>query len=911
MKAIRRFSVHPVLPEPLRPLSELAHNLRWSWHPPTRRFFRDLAPEAWRRTGGDPLRTLCALPPSKLAQLASDSAFLRRLAVAAGDLHDALNEPGWYQREAAASAGLPRAVAYFSPEFGITGALPQYSGGLGILAGDHLKAAGDLGVPLIGVGLLYRHGYFRQSLSRDGSQQEDYPELDPAELPLRLLREADGMPVRIALRLPGGRSLYAHVWQARVGRVPLLLLDSAVQANAEQERRVTDRLYGGGGEHRLLQEMLLGIGGVRAVRAYCRRTGHAEPEVFHTNEGHAGFLGLERIRELGERGLEFEAALESVRAGNVFTTHTPVPAGIDRFETSLIASHFGDDGELEGVATEDVLRLGAESYPGGDPGLFNMAVMGLRLAQRANGVSSLHGEVSRTMFAGLWPGFDPAEVPITSVTNGVHAPTWRSPRMPADAPALPDAELWALRRTLREQLVHDVRARLRASWRERGAADAELGWTDGVFDPDVLTIGFARRVPSYKRLTLMLRDPERLTRLLLHPERPVQIVVAGKAHPADEGGKRLIGELVRFADDPRVRHRIVFLPDYGMDMAQDLYPGCDVWLNNPLRPLEACGTSGMKAALNGCLNLSVRDGWWDEWFDADFGWAVPTADGDAAADEDRRDGVEAAALYSLIEDHVAPCFYDGGGVRGGGRAPEGSRAPEGGRVPEVPVRWVGMVRRTLARLGPKVQAERMVREYVERLYGPAARSHRELSDEAAARGLGAWKARVRAAWPSVSVALGSVEHDADDGNGEDDRQGGHERHGEQNRGGEHEQPGGGAGSGLRLGASLTLRAKVALGGLSPEDVEVQAVAGPVDGSDRIAGGDALKVPLKPVTSAGGGADLDGRWTYEGTVTPGSAGPYGYTVRVLPAHPLLASGAELGLAAVPSDAADETPGGAGV
>jgi glycogen phosphorylase len=872
VKAIRRFSVHPVLPEPLRPLSELAHNLRWSWHPPTRRFFRDLAPGAWRESGGDPLRTLCALPPSKLAQLASDRAFLRRLAVAEGDLHDALNEPRWYQREADSSADLPRAVAYFSPEFGITGALPQYSGGLGILAGDHLKAAGDLGVPLIGVGLLYRHGYFRQSLSRDGGQREDYPEIDPAELPLRLLREADGLPVTIVLRLPGGRSLHAHVWQARVGRVPLLLLDSAVQANAEPERHVTDRLYGGGGEHRLLQEMLLGIGGVRAVRAYCRRTGHPEPEVFHTNEGHAGFLGLERIRELGERGLEFEAALESVRAGNLFTTHTPVPAGIDRFETSLIASHFGDDGELDGVAADDVLRLGAESYPGGDPGLFNMAVMGLRLAQRANGVSTLHGEVSRTMFAGLWPGFDPAEVPITSVTNGVHAPTWRSPRMPDGAETLPDGELWALRRTMREQLVREVRKRLRASWRERGAADAELDWTDGVFDPDVLTIGFARRVPSYKRLTLMLRDPERLTRLLLHPERPVQIVVAGKAHPADEGGKRLIQELVNFADDPRVRHRIVFLPDYGMDMAQSLYPGCDVWLNNPLRPLEACGTSGMKAALNGCLNLSVRDGWWDEWFDADFGWAVPTADGDAAGDEDRRDRVEAGALYALIEDQVAPCFYG----RGGG---------------EVPVRWVEMVRRTLAGLGPRVQADRMVREYVERLYAPAARSHRELSDESAARELGAWKARVRAAWPSVSVEpVEPVAHgtqpvaDAvpEDTAGSDDA--GH------------------VPAGLRLGAELTLRARVALGGLSPEDVEVQAVAGPVDGTGRI-GGDATRIPLKPVTTAGGGPDLDGGWTYEGTVTPDSAGRFGYTVRVLPAHRLLASAAELGLAAVPSDPED--------
>ncbi|WP_055488414.1 alpha-glucan family phosphorylase [Streptomyces sp. WMMB 322] len=905
MKAIRRFSVHPVLPEPLRPLSELAHNLRWSWHPPTLRFFSELDPEAWRLAGGDPLRMLCALTPSKLARLSCDGAFLRRLAVVAGDLHDAVNEPRWYQQEAA-TGDLPRAVAYFSPEFGITGALPQYSGGLGILAGDHLKAAGDLGVPLIGVGLLYRQGYFRQSLSREGRQLEHYPALDPAELPLRLLREENGLPVRVELRLPGGRSLRAQVWQARVGRVPLLLLDSMVGANAPAEREVTDRLYGGGGEHRLLQEMLLGIGGVRAVRAYCRRTGHPAPEVFHTNEGHAGFLGLERIRELGEQGLEFDAALESVRAGNLFTTHTPVPAGIDRFDNALVAAHFGDDGELEGIPADDVLRLGAESYPGGDPGLFNMAVMGLRLAQRANGVSTLHGEVSRAMFAGLWPGFDPAEVPITSVTNGVHAPTWRSPDVPDDAAALPDAELWALRRRLRERLVHEVRARLRASWRERGAADSELGWTDGVFDPDVLTIGFARRVPSYKRLTLMLRDRERLTGLLLHPERPVQIVVAGKAHPADEGGKELIQELVRFADDPRVRHRIVFLPDYGMEMAQALYPGCDVWLNNPLKPLEACGTSGMKAALNGCLNLSVRDGWWEEWFDADFGWAVPSADGEAAADEDRRDGIEAAALYSLIEDHVAPCFYErGGSVRpgpgpgsdsGSGSGP-GSRAAAGGAGGPVPARWVEMVRRTLSRLGPKVQAERMVREYVQQLYAPAARAQREAGPDAA-RELAAWKARVREQWPSVAV--GRVEHERHDGPEGAGRRDGHdEHHGHdgsvrQDAAGRQHEPD----DGLALGSCLTLRARVVLGTLSPEDVEVQAVSGRLDGTDRITGGDAVSVPLKPVTSASGGPDLEGRWTYEGTVTPGRAGPFGYTVRVLPAHRLLASAAEMGLAAAP-------------
>ncbi|WP_371625994.1 alpha-glucan family phosphorylase [Streptomyces sp. NBC_01116] len=886
MKAIRRFTVRPVLPEPLRPLHDLAHNLRWSWHTETRELFRSADPEGWRPADADPVRLLGSLSAGRLTELAGDEEYLGRLAGASADLAEYLNGPRWYQEQRAAGAELPSAVAYFSPEFGVTAALPQYSGGLGILAGDHLKAASDLGVPLIGVGLLYRHGYFRQTLSREGWQQEHYPVLDPNELPLDLVREADGAPARVMLALPGGRSLHACIWLARVGRVPLLLLDSDVEENAPGERDVTDRLYGGGSDHRLLQEMLLGIGGVRAVRTWCRLTGTPEPEVFHTNEGHAGFLGLERIRELASTGLDFDAALEVVRAGTVFTTHTPVPAGIDRFDRGLVARHFGDDGELPGVGVEKILRLGTETYPGGEPELFNMAVMGLRLAQRANGVSTLHGAVSREMFSGLWPGFDPAEVPITSVTNGVHAPTWVAPevfrlgagqvgegrahQVPAGGPVddeassrsgtprrwdavtgIGDQEIWDLRRDLRGQLVTEVRRRLYASWRRRGAGTAELGWIDGVLDPDVLTIGFARRVPSYKRLTLMLRDRDRLRALLLHPTRPIQIVVAGKAHPADDGGKRLVQELVRFADDAGVRHRIVFLPDYGMGMAQKLYPGCDVWLNNPLRPLEACGTSGMKAALNGCLNLSVRDGWWDEWFDPDFGWEIPTADG-SAIDEDRRDELESNALYALIEDRVAPRFYD----RGAGGLPD---------------RWIEMVRSTLADLGPRVLAGRMVREYVERLYAPAAQSRRVL-DPGAARDLAQWKAKVRAAWSGVSVD--HVESVTDTA----------------------------AGGSAELGASLALRARIALGGLDPDDVEVQVVAGRVDSGDAIA--DAQTFPLKPA----GGQDLEDRWLYEGPLALDRTGPYGYTVRVLPAHPLLATSAELGLVALPAEAAGE---GAGV
>ncbi|MFE1428707.1 glycosyltransferase family 1 protein [Streptomyces fungicidicus] len=861
MKAIRRFTVRPVLPEPLRPLSDLARNLRWSWHAGTRDLFRSVDPERWAAAGGDPVRLLGSVAAARLTELAADRDFLDRLGAAAADLDAYMTGERWYQAQ---TDRLPAAVAYFSPEFGITAALPQYSGGLGILAGDHLKAASDLGVPLVGVGLLYRHGYFRQTLSRDGWQQEHYPVLDPNELPLDQLKEADGTAAQVALALPGGRSLRARIWLAQVGRVPLLLLDSDIEENDLGERGVTDRLYGGGSEHRLLQEMLLGIGGVRAVRAYCALTGHPEPEVFHTNEGHAGFLGLERIAELRAEGLDFDAALEAVRAGTVFTTHTPVPAGIDRFDRELVARHFGPQAELPDLEVDRILRLGMETYPGGEPNLFNMAVMGLRLAQRANGVSLLHGNVSREMFAGLWPGFDAEEVPITSVTNGVHAPTWVAPevyRLGArqigaeraeealsvgdsdrwDSVAdIADQDIWELRRSLRELLVLEVRERLRASWRQRGAGTAELGWIDGVLDPDVLTIGFARRVPSYKRLTLMLRDRDRLMNLLLHSERPVQFVIAGKAHPADDGGKRLIQELVRFADDPRVRHRIVFLPDYGMAMAQKLYPGCDIWLNNPLRPLEACGTSGMKAALNGCLNLSVLDGWWDEWFQPDFGWAIPTADG-AGTDPDRRDDIEAAALYDLLEQRITPSFYERG--RGG-----------------LPDRWIEMVRRTLSLLGPKVLAGRMVREYVERLYAPAARAHRAM-DPDSARALAAWKARVRSAWHGVTVD--HVETSVTAATAE-------------------------------LGTTLGLRVRVGLGDLGPDDVEVQAVSGRVDEEDRLT--DAAAVPLKPV----GSPDAEGRWMYEGPLSLDRTGPFGYTVRILPGHRLLASGAELGLLAVPSE-----------
>ncbi len=854
VKALRRFTVRAHLPERLAALGELSTNLRWSWHWPTQDLFRELDPARWRDVGHDPVRMLGEVPAARLDELAADADYTRRVDEAAADLRGYLDSPGWFQRT---EPGV-RGIAYFSMEFGVTEVLPNYSGGLGILAGDHLKAASDLGLPLIAVGLLYRSGYFRQSLSADGWQLEHYPALDPQGLPLRLLT-ADGSPVLVHVAMPDQRVLRARVWIAQVGRVPLLLLDSDIAENDPELRAVTDRLYGGDQDHRIKQEILAGVGGVRAVRAYTNAQGLPDPDVFHMNEGHAGFLGVERIREYVAAGLDFDTALAAVRAGTVFTTHTPVPAGIDRFPMPLVRRYFGgghgesESALLPGLSVDRIVSLGRET----DPEFFNMAHMGLRLAQRANGVSKLHGEVSRSMFSALWPGFDASEVPIGSVTNGVHAPTWAArewldkAREHVGAELVEEArgwerlrdaplgELWSTRNTLRATLIEEVRRRVRASWLERGAAEAELGWVDQVFDPNVLTIGFARRVPTYKRLTLMLRDPQRLRSLLLDPERPMQLVVAGKSHPADDGGKSLIQQVVRFADNPELRHRIVFLPDYDMSMARYLYWGCDVWLNNPLRPLEACGTSGMKSALNGGLNLSIRDGWWDEMYDGENGWAIPTADG--VSDEHRRDDLEAAALYELLERTVAPRFYD--------------RDDQ-----DMPVRWVEMVRHTLQTLGPQVLASRMVRDYAVQYYAQAAAAYRAATDDefAGARTVSDYRRRVEAAWPSVKV----VNVDS---------------------------------AGLPdtpvIGAELSLTARIDLGGLSVSDVAVQAVLGRVSTADDLS--DTTVVAMSHVGSDSGLELFSVR-----TPVPLS-GAVGYTVRVLPHDELLASDAELGLVAAPN------------
>ncbi|MBS4100815.1 alpha-glucan family phosphorylase [Tsukamurella paurometabola] len=777
MHAEGTFTVEPAYPESLAPLADLARNLRWVWHGPTQDLFSTVAPEVWAATR-DPLAALRGADQDRVAALGSDPEFAALVRALHADLNDYLTRPAWADELKDGAKG----IAYFSMEFGVSQTLPNYSGGLGVLAGDHLKAASDLGLPLIALGLLYRHGYFQQSLSADGWQLEAYPELDPGQLPLRPVTLSGGQQLVVSVPLEG-RVLSAAVWRADVGRIPLLLMDTDIENNDPDLRGVTDRLYGGDAEHRLRQEILLGIGGVRAARAFCDLTGHPGVEVFHANEGHAGFLGLERIRELmATEELTYAEAKTLARTATVFTTHTPVPAGIDRFPVDLVRRYFGDGGQmcslLPTVPLDEVIALGAEA----DPGVFNMAHMGFRLAQRANGVSKLHGAVSREMFAGLWPGFEPAEVPIGSVTNGVHHGTWAD-RLVAeratDPLSMPDDALWRLRTVLRHRLVDEVRTRTRAAWRERGAVDAELGWTDRMFDPEVLTIGFARRVSTYKRLTLMLRDPERLRALLLDPDRPVQVVIAGKSHPHDDEGKRLLQQLLHFTDDRTLRHRIAFLPNYSIGMAGYLYHGCDVWLNNPLRPLEACGTSGMKSAMNGGLNLSVLDGWWDELYDGNNGWAIPSAVG---VDPGRRDDIEADALYDLLEHDVVPAFYD-------------RRDTD-----DAPPRWLAKVRHTLSSTAPEVSADRMVREYATQYYRPAARSAR--STRPAIGELVEYIEKVRSGWDGVRV---------------------------------------GETAAAVLPEGVEIAADIALGALEDGDVRVEAVIGGVDEAGEIVDGRAVRL----------------------------------------------------------------------
>lgn len=827
MRPTHRFTVTSEIPEALSALPTLAANLHWAWDRELAAVFDRIdgrpVDESWRRTGQHPTDLIRRTDPARWTSLADDADFATQVGDAERRLDDALSGATWFADRESGTGSPLRSVAYFSPEFGITEALPQYSGGLGILAGDHLKASSDLGVPLIGVGLLYAEGYFRQRLNADGWQEERNETIDPNALGI----VPTGVVIEVDL---AGVTAKVQVWRVDVGRIPLYLLDTNVPGNPPEIVAVTNRLYGGDEQHRLRQEIILGIGGVRALRAL-----GSDPQVFHMNEGHAGFLGLERVREWIDRGLTFPEAIEAVRAGGVFTTHTPVPAGIDRFPRELFERYFSDFATTLGVTFDDLFALGQRADE--PDGKFNMAVMGMNLASRRNGVAALHGAVAREMFSGLWPQIPTQETPVGHITNGVHARTWVSDRVDellsdvvgerwhlADeseferVSEIDHDAIWSVRRQGRQELVDLVRDRLGAD----------------LLDPEVLTIGFARRFATYKRANLLLGQLDRLKQLVLDADRPVQFVFAGKAHPADHPGKSLMQQIHRITRDADVRHRFVLIPDYDIGIARTMYHGCDVWLNTPRRPMEACGTSGMKAALNGVLNCSILDGWWDEMSNGLNGFDIPSFDDDH--DDARRDQREANATYEVLEQQLVPLYYE----RGADGVPHG---------------WIDRIKNNWISLGWNVIAGRMVRDYTTKLYEPAASAADAAirDDAASARELAAWRAGVSSVWSTVTVAV-DADSELTDG---------------------------------VAGGKRRVHATVDPGELRLDEIAVQIVHGPLDPSGAL-DGDRVEI----VSMVG-----DGTGRFSGEFVPAGAGPWGAAVRAMPIHPALSSPVETGLVAL--------------
>ncbi len=700
----------PRLPERLSRLSELANDLWWSWHGDARNVFRTLDYNVWRQTAHNPVRMLYQLSPETLNAAAADLNFLAlydRALAALDDARAARNT--WYAREFPQLAG--QSIAYFSAEFALHQSLPIYAGGLGVLAGDHCKEAGDLGVPLIGVGFMYPQGYFHQRLTADGWQEESYERLNWADAPIEPALTPDGRPCITAVPL-GDRSVLVAVWRVRVGRAKLYLLDTDLEENAPWDRELSARLYGGDRETRIQQEIILGIGGVRALKAL-----GSDPGVFHLNEGHAGFVVLQRIRDLIEQGASFDSAVEEIRRTTVFTTHTPVPAGHDAFPFHLVEKHLASAWGTLGANRDRFLALG--SYDNGGGPLFNMTALAIRSADATNAVSELHGHVTRAMFAPMWPQLPENDRPVTSITNGVHVPTWIAADMAAlfttylgadwldrhddramwqSVLAIPDEQLWATRQLLRRNLFNFIRERARQRWSEERVGIPRVVAAGTLLEPDALTIGFARRFTAYKRPELIFTDAERLARILNAVGRPLQIIFAGKSHPADDPGKHHLQHVYKRALDPLFAGRIAFVDDYDLHVAHFLVQGCDVWLNNPRKPLEASGTSGMKASVNGVPHLSIGDGWWAEGFTGANGWLIDG--GVSGDDQDAIDRADANALYRLLEEEVVPAFYDRDALN-------------------IPHRWLAVVKEAIRTNAARFSARRMVKEYVQRMYAPA------------------------------------------------------------------------------------------------------------------------------------------------------------------------------------------------
>jgi starch phosphorylase len=847
MRPVRTFSVIPALPPELERLRDIARNLRWAWNPDAIALFRRLDDDLWHTTRNNPVLMLGTIQQARLEEAAADEGFLLHLERVARDLDAYLQaESTWYTRHHGPAATTE--IAYFSPEFGLTDALQIFAGGLGLLAGDHLKSASDLGVPLVGVGLLYQQGYFRQTLNDAGWQQEFYVENDFHNLPLTLERNPDGTPLTVTAPHPG-REVLAQVWRAQVGRAALYLLDTNIDTNRPDDRDITDQLYGGDLEMRLRQEIVLGIGGFRALRAL-----GIAPRVYHMNEGHSAFLALERVRCLMQSDeLTFAEAAEAASAGMVFTTHTPVIAGHDTFPADLIERYFGEYRAELGISEHDLMALGRTNPDdAGEP--FAMTVLALRMAAYSNAVSRLHGEVSRAMWSGLWPGVPEEEVPIGHVTNGVHLRSWVSEELDnyydryigsrwrsepgtnglwRQAARIPMEELWRIHERRRERLVAFARRRLRQQLQRRGLSQADVDIADDVLDPEILTIGFARRFATYKRATLLLRDPERLARIVNNPERPVQFIFAGKAHPRDDAGKELIRQVLALVRQPQFRHRFVFIEDYDMEIARFMVQGSDVWMNNPRRPQEASGTSGMKAAANGVLNFSTLDGWWDEAWAAQAGQAIPVGwpigRGETYANWDLQDQIEAEDIYNVLERDIVPLFYERGNDR-------------------LPREWVARMQATIERLCPFVNMHRVLRDYTDDFYLPASAHYQALVDDhlAGARQMAAWRARIQKNWNDIRIE--PVESDL---------------------------PGE-----LHVGAPVQVQAKVMLGALEPDEVRVQLYAGRLDSHGALTGAHAF--PMEVARTLG-----DGVFLFESVAAPWqTSGLHGYTIRVLPHHRFL-------------------------
>jgi starch phosphorylase len=826
-------------------LRELAFNLRWAWNHDTIELFRRLDSELWESTGHNPVLMLGTIDQQRLEGAAADESFLSHLDRVCRDFDGYLDgASSWFQRKYGRVE--QPVVAYFSAEFGLTECLSIFAGGLGVLAGDHLKSASDLGVPLVGVSLLYQQGYFRQSLNAAGWQQEAYEDNDFQNLPLSLERRPDGSPVTIEIAYPGNK-VVAQIWRVKVGRVTLFLLDTNIAANQRPEDRdITDQLYGGDLGNRIRQEILLGIGGYRALEAL-----GIHPTVYHMNEGHSAFLSLELVRRHMElHKLSFAEARELASAGLIFTTHTPVEAGHDYFPPDMMDRFFCEYFPKLGLDRGQFLGLGRRN-PADDGEKFCMTVLALRMAAAANGVSKLHGKVSRGIWRSIWPGVPEEEIPIGHVTNGVHFRSWISYEMnqlydrylgpnwreqPADqslwrrVDSIPAEELWRTHERRRERLVAFARRKLLEQLKKRSAPQAEIAAAEEVLDPETLTIGFARRFATYKRATLFLRDQERLARILNDANRPVQIIFAGKAHPRDDAGKDLIRQIALLIRQPTFRRRMVFIEDYDMSVTRYLVQGADVWLNTPVRPMEASGTSGMKAVANGVLSLSTLDGWWDEaWREHDgnggpIGWAI--GNGESRDNGDHLDQLEAEALYDLLERDVVPSFYE----RSGG----------------LPRRWTALMKYSIGSLCHFFNTHRMVREYTERFYLAADSNHRQLLTDSAcrARRLAAWLASVRQEWPQVRAELLDSKTGAE----------------------------------IRVGESIRIKARIRTGSLSPEDLKVELYLGRLDADGQFL--NAVSTAMLPVQKEDGSS-----YIYEATAAPCcKSGLHGYTVRVLPNHP---------------------------